>query len=97
MSDSEKRANTARSIAMIIGSVLATGVMIYIYIVAKRAVKEVEQEERQDDQESLAFLSRQAQEDDDGASLEDWMEWHEDDDNSVEMDARSRDVERGRQ
>lgn len=96
MSDSEKRANTARSIAMIIGSVLATGVMIYIYIVAKRAVKEVEQEERQDDQESLAFLSRQAQ-DDDGASLEDWMEWHEDDDNSVEMDARSRDVERGRQ
>lgn len=96
MSDSEKRANTARTIAMIIGSVLATGVMIYIYIVAKRAVKEVEQEERQDDQESLAFLSRQAQEDD-GASLEDWMEWHEDDDNSVEMDARSRDVERGRQ
>lgn len=95
MTDSERRANTARTIAMIIGSVLATGVMIYIYIVAKRAVKEVEQEEQQDDQESLAFLSRQAQEDHDDASLEDWMEWHEDDDHSVELQARSRDVERG--
>ena len=95
MSESEKRANTARTIAMVVGSVLATVVMIYIYIVAKRAVKEVEQEERQDDQESLAFLSRQAQEDD-GASMEDWMEWHEDDDNSVELQTRkSRDVERG--
>ncbi|CDS04084.1 hypothetical protein LRAMOSA07039 [Lichtheimia ramosa] len=95
MTDSERRANTARTIAMIIGSVLATCVMIYIYIVAKRAVKEVEQEEQQDDQESLAFLSRQAQEDHDDASLEDWMEWHEDDDHSVELQARSRDVERG--
>ncbi|KAI9316446.1 snare associated Golgi protein-domain-containing protein, partial [Dichotomocladium elegans] len=97
MSESDRRAETARIIAAALGSVLAFAVMIYIYFVAKRAIKQVEQGEL-NGEESMAFLSHQEVGDADAASLEDWMEWNDDDDDES-MDhtyPTSRDLESGR-
>ncbi|KAI7871268.1 snare associated Golgi protein-domain-containing protein, partial [Spinellus fusiger] len=44
ITDEERKADIVRYIAAIIGSVLAFGVMSYVYVVAKRAVKEVNDE-----------------------------------------------------
>ncbi|ORZ07885.1 snare associated Golgi protein-domain-containing protein [Absidia repens] len=52
LTESEKRAETVREIVIVIGSILATAVMVYVYFVAKRAVEEVKQES----DESQAFL-----------------------------------------
>ncbi|KAI8089990.1 snare associated Golgi protein-domain-containing protein [Halteromyces radiatus] len=97
MPESEKQAETVREIAVVIGSVLATGVMIYVYLVAKRAVEEVQRE----NEESVAFLGGSANiggessyEEENQIAMEeagltdDWIEWNgsddDDDDNSIQ-------------
>ncbi|ORZ09512.1 hypothetical protein BCR42DRAFT_334476 [Absidia repens] len=52
LTESERKADTIREIAVVIGSILAIGVMIYVYFVAKRAVEEVQKE----NEEARAFL-----------------------------------------
>ncbi|KAI8329755.1 snare associated Golgi protein-domain-containing protein [Chlamydoabsidia padenii] len=86
LTESEKRAETIREIAVVIGSLLATGVMIYVYFVAKKAVEDV----RQENEESMAFLggnnnnpgggdeeNRMAMEE--AGVSDDWVEWNESD------------------
>lgn len=78
MTEGERRAVTVRYIAVVTGSVLATAVMIYVYIVAKRAVAEISSE---DSEEATAFLARN---DEEAAYAhdhldDDWVAWNEED------------------
>lgn len=96
MTDSEKRAETVREIVVVIGSILATAVMVYVYFVAKRAVEEVKQES----DESQAFLGPDDNDNginggdrgyDDGNRMameeagvtDDWIEWNESDEDDI--------------
>lgn len=63
-----------RYTAMVLGSVLAFSVMIYVYFVAKKAVEEVIQE---DNLETRGFLNPDLNP---RPSSEDWMEWVDSDD-----------------
>lgn len=78
MTESDRRAETTRMIAMVIGSTLAIVVMVYVYIVAKRAVEQANRGESEE--EAMAFLSQEPTR---GDYLEDWTEWHDDDDDNV--------------
>jgi heme/copper-type cytochrome/quinol oxidase subunit 1 len=99
LTDSEKRAETIREIAVVIGSILATGVMVYVYFVAKRAVEEV----RHESEESMAFLGGGPYDNssssnnnnnnlDEGNRMameeagvsDDWVEWNESDEDDLE-------------
>ncbi|KAI9289534.1 snare associated Golgi protein-domain-containing protein [Umbelopsis sp. AD052] len=65
-----------RYTAMALGSILAFGVMIYVYFVAKRAVEEVIQE---DSLETTGFLNPNPR-----PSSEDWMEWVDSDEDEAD-------------
>lgn len=93
MTEGEQRAETVRIVAAVLGSILAFGVMAYLYRIAKKAVAEANSEAAEA-AESMAFLGEEAQE---AESLEDWTEWRDDDDNSMDHTQNvSNDLERGR-
>lgn len=98
MTESDQRVATVRIIAAVVGSILAFGVMAYLYRVAKKAVAEANNEAAEG-AESMAFLGEESQ---DNGSLEDWIEWHDvddDDDNSTDLHTRENrlnDLEHGR-
>ncbi|KAF7731663.1 hypothetical protein EC973_008833 [Apophysomyces ossiformis] len=60
LTDNERQAETIRMVAVSVGSVLALGVMVYVYKVAKRAVAEIAAETEQE--EAMAFLGPSAEE-----------------------------------
>ncbi|GAB5585378.1 Tlg2-vesicle protein [Umbelopsis nana] len=76
--DGEEPVDTAMEVfryaAMALGGIVAFGVMIYVYFVAKKAVEEVIQE---DSLETRGFLNTHAMA---RPSSEDWMEWVDSDD-----------------
>ncbi|KAI8141477.1 snare associated Golgi protein-domain-containing protein [Fennellomyces sp. T-0311] len=84
LTEAEQTAETVRMVSVILGSLLSTAVMGYIYVIAKRAVAEANLEEN--DAEQMAFLDRR---EGDNTSLVDWMEWHDDDDEDEDRTRRS--------
>ncbi|KAI9307423.1 snare associated Golgi protein-domain-containing protein, partial [Cunninghamella echinulata] len=87
MSESEKQVETIREIAIVIGSILATVVMIYVYFVAKKAIEEVQQQQQSD--ETLAFLGSDENQIamEEAGVTDDWIEWNaSDDDDEVDED-----------
>ncbi|KAI9274378.1 snare associated Golgi protein-domain-containing protein [Phascolomyces articulosus] len=100
LTDDERTAETIRIVSAIAGSILSFGVMIYIYIITKRAVAQINNNE-ETDAESMAFLNRNEP---DNSSLVEWMDWNEEDDDDDDNDNNqqhtprqrtSADVERG--
>jgi hypothetical protein len=79
--DDDEPVDTATEVfrytAMALGSILAFGVMIYVYFVGKRAVEEVIQE---DSLETTGFLNPNPR-----PSSEDWMEWVDGDDEEEDL------------
>ncbi|KAI7853446.1 snare associated Golgi protein-domain-containing protein [Circinella umbellata] len=76
LTDDERTAETMRIVSAIVGSILSFGVMTYIYIITRRAVAELNNNE-ETDAESMAFLNRNEP---DNNSVVSWTEWNEEDD-----------------
>ncbi|CAO3618213.1 unnamed protein product [Cunninghamella blakesleeana] len=86
LSESEKRVETIREIAIVVGSILATCVMMYVYFVAKEAIKEVQQQS----DEQMAFLGPDIENQiamEEAAEAvgvsDDWIEWNESDEEEI--------------
>ncbi|KAI8384349.1 snare associated Golgi protein-domain-containing protein [Radiomyces spectabilis] len=79
MTDEEKHLETVRYIIVIIGSLLAFVIMIYVYTIAKRAVDEAN---HLDNDESVAFLGPDADD-------EEWIEWNDDEEEDEDTDRDS--------
>ncbi|KAI9033829.1 snare associated Golgi protein-domain-containing protein [Phycomyces nitens] len=73
LTDEEKRSDMVRYIAAGVGSILAFGVMGYVYVVAKQAVKEASEEDQQNE-ENMAFLRPNEDQ-----VHDDWLEWEDSD------------------
>ncbi|KAG2177756.1 hypothetical protein INT43_003003 [Umbelopsis isabellina] len=74
-----------RYTAMILGTILSMGVMVYIYFIAKKAVEDVI---RENNAESRGFLSTEANP---RASSDEWMEWVDSDDEEAAISMANHD------
>ncbi|ORX51720.1 hypothetical protein DM01DRAFT_1337220 [Hesseltinella vesiculosa] len=90
LTDSEKQAQTVMEISAVVGGVLATGVMVYVYVVANRAIKEMQAES----EEARAFLGDDERTSGDRIAMEeagitdDWVDWNESDDDDTSLRRR---------
>ncbi|KAI8074450.1 snare associated Golgi protein-domain-containing protein [Gongronella butleri] len=76
LTESERQAQTVMEVGALIGSILAMGVMVYVYVVAKRAIKEVQHES----DEQRAFLGDDPIAMEEAGITDDWVDWNESDD-----------------